>query len=412
MDSYSGSEPHLFISFRLGNESNGQPPRRGADDEKMDSNDSFVTAIATSENQPTVDASIRGPGVGDSGSTVHVEAVGTSHDNPETDATVENLPDENLSRNNSQQDLGGPSKTSSEASTTPLLMTGTLRAESSSTDESCGEYIARKWRQLGCSSEAGTHGQSDGTSEKFSESAAMELAPQQGEGDLEDIDTDPYPTVAFLDSPEVPLKSKLRSRYGPPEAKTLRLSINETRGEFNAAQETGRPSISESEGEFTDDLQTSDFERRGKQGTPARISSSTGQDSEGAVGSTVAQALCAPASTNVFRVFDTASKTSIDFPETAPRELQLGASSRALIEEFFETASPVQLPAGHQTLALNEGQVCGILKAVADEAVRSSLKTMENLIQRTSRLSLGASHPTPDSVTKARRPGNRASSVA
>ena len=411
MDSYSGSEPRLFISFRLGNESNGQPPRRGADDEKMDSNDSFLTAIATTENQPTVDASIRGPGVGDSGSTVHVEAVGTSHDNPETEATVENLPDENLSQNNSQQDFGGPSKTSSEASTTPLFMTGTLRAESSSTDESCGEYIARKWRQLGYSSEAGTHGRSDGTSEKFSESAAMELAPQQGVGDLEDMDTDPFPTVAFLDSPEVPLKSKLRSRYGPPEAKTLSLSIKETRGEFNAAQETGRPSVSESKGEFTDDLQTSDFERRGKQGTPARIASSTGQDSEGAVGSTVAQALCAPASTNVFRVFDTASNTSVDFPETAPREPQLGASSRALIKEFFETASPVQLPAGPQTLALNEGQVCGILKTVEDEAVRSSLKAMENLIQRTSRLSLGASHLTPDSVTKARRPGNRASSV-
>ena len=105
MDSYSGSEPGLFISFRLGNESNGQPPRRGADDEKMDINDSLVTAIATTENQPTVDASIRGLGVGDSGSTVHVEAVGTSHDNPETEATVENLPDENLSQNNSQQDF-------------------------------------------------------------------------------------------------------------------------------------------------------------------------------------------------------------------------------------------------------------------------------------------------------------------
>ena len=411
MDSYSGSEPRLFISFRLGNESNDQPPRRGADDEKMDSNDSFVTAIATTENQPTVNASIRGSVIGDSGSTVHEEAVGTSHDNPQTEATVENLSDENLAQNNSQQDLGGLSKTSSEASTTPLLMSGTLRADSSSTDESCGEYIARKWRQMGCSSEAGTHGQSDGNSEKFSESAAMELAPQQGEADLEDMDTDPYPTVAFLDSPEVPLKSNLRSRYGPPEAKTLRLGINETRGEFNAARETGRPSISESEGEFTDDLQTSDFERRGKQGTPARISSGTGQDSEGAVGSTVAQALSAPASTNVFRVFDTASNTSIDFPETAPREPQLGASSRALIKEFFETASPVHLPAGDQTLALNEGQVCGIPIAVADEAVKASLKTMESLIQRTSRLSLGASYPTPDSVTKARRPGNRASSV-
>ena len=91
MDSYSGSEPRLFISFHLGNESNGQPPRRGADDEKMDSNDSFVTAIATTENQPAVNASIRDSGEGDSGSTVRVGAAETSHDNPETGATVENL---------------------------------------------------------------------------------------------------------------------------------------------------------------------------------------------------------------------------------------------------------------------------------------------------------------------------------
>ena len=411
MDSYSGSEPRLFISFRLGDESNGQPPRRGADDEKMDSNDSFVTAIATTENQPTVNASIRGSDIGDSGSTVHEEAVEISHDNPQAEATVRDVSDENLAQNNPQQELGEPSKTLSGACTTPLFMSGTLQAESSSTDESCGEYIARKWRQLGCSSEAGTHGQSDGNSEKFSESAAMELAPQQGEAGLEDMDTDPYPRVAFLDSPEVPLKSNLRSRYGPPEAKTLKLSINETRGEFGAAQGTECPSVSESEGEFTDDVQTSSYGHRGKQGTPARISSSTGQDSEGAVGSTVAQALCDPASTNAFRVFDSASNTSVDFPETAPQEPRLGASSRALIKEFFESSSPVHLPAGHQTLALNEGQVCSILKAVADEAVKTSLKTMESLIQQTSRLSLGGSHPTPDSVTKTRRPGSRASSV-
>ena len=51
MDSYSGSEPRLFISFRLGNESNGQPPKRGADEEKPESSDSFVTAASNTENQ-------------------------------------------------------------------------------------------------------------------------------------------------------------------------------------------------------------------------------------------------------------------------------------------------------------------------------------------------------------------------
>ena len=107
MDSYSGSEPRLFISFRLGNESNGQPPRRGADDEKMDSNDSFVTAIATTENQLTVNTSNRGSVIGDSGSIVHEEAVEISDDNLQTEATVKDLSDVNLAQNNSQQELGG-----------------------------------------------------------------------------------------------------------------------------------------------------------------------------------------------------------------------------------------------------------------------------------------------------------------
>ena len=50
MDSYSGSEPRLFISFRLGNESNGQPLQVAADEEKMDTSDSFVTAVSNVGN--------------------------------------------------------------------------------------------------------------------------------------------------------------------------------------------------------------------------------------------------------------------------------------------------------------------------------------------------------------------------
>ena len=50
MDSYSGSEPRLFISFRLGNESNGQPLQVAADEEKMDTSVSFVTAASNVGN--------------------------------------------------------------------------------------------------------------------------------------------------------------------------------------------------------------------------------------------------------------------------------------------------------------------------------------------------------------------------
>ena len=112
----------------------------------------------------------------------------------------------------------------------------------------------------------------------------------------------------------------------------------------------------------------------------------------------------------MFSVCDTASNTSADFPEVVPRDPQLSASGRALIKEFFETATPVELPAGHSTLALNEGQVCQILKAVADEAVRSSLKAMEGLIQQVGKLNLGSTHPNSGVVTKKRTSGDHISS--
>ena len=44
MDSYSGSEPRLFISFRLGIEPNGQPSQLSAEEERIETNDSFINA--------------------------------------------------------------------------------------------------------------------------------------------------------------------------------------------------------------------------------------------------------------------------------------------------------------------------------------------------------------------------------
>ena len=44
MDSYSGSEPRLFISFHLDNEFNDQPLQLNAEEERMETSESFVTA--------------------------------------------------------------------------------------------------------------------------------------------------------------------------------------------------------------------------------------------------------------------------------------------------------------------------------------------------------------------------------
>ena len=78
--------------------------------------------------------------------------------------------------------------------------------ESSSTDESCGTYIARKWEQLGCAPETGTSSQGGGRYEKLSESAVMELMPNQVTPSHDDMDIGSVSEVAFLNSPKMPLK--------------------------------------------------------------------------------------------------------------------------------------------------------------------------------------------------------------
>ena len=159
MDSYSGSEPRLFISFRLGNESNGQPPKRGADEEKPESSDSFVTAASNTDSsaQTTMSAPAQGA----------MEVVSE-------DAHLENEPRSGLGL------VPEVPVVLSTTAVTPPTTTETLLVESSSTDESCGAYIARKWEQLGCVPETGTSSQDGGKIVKTSESFAMELAPTQG----------------------------------------------------------------------------------------------------------------------------------------------------------------------------------------------------------------------------------------
>ena len=413
MDSYSGSEPRLFISFRLGNESNDQPPRRGIDEAKMDRNDSFVTAASNAERLLTGDVPACNLDLESPESANPEEFVEASPTNPETEAMQENSLVENMPPSQKQQNSSGPPNVVSGDNTTPVLTAGIFLVESSSTDESCGEYIVRKWAQLGCSAEVGTSSQGGGTADKFSESAVIELAPGQDVARQEEMETYSVSEVAFLDSPKLPLKSNLKSRYGLPEAKALKLSIklgNESRVLSVAADEMERPTPTESENEFSDDFRAPYSGDKVRQKSPARFCSDAGQDSEGLIGSTVADALFAPTSANVFSVCDTASNTSVDFPEAVPRDPQLRASSRALIKEYFETATPVELPAGHSTLALNEGQVCQVLKVVADEAVKSSLKAMESLIQQASTLNLGTPHLNSGVCTKPRKSGGQVSS--
>ena len=152
----------------------------------------------------------------------------------------------------------------------------------------------------------------------------------------------------------------------------------------------------------------------GQEGTVVHVSpnkseSDLGQESDGLVGSTVADALYAPVQSNVFRVSDIASNTSVNFPDVTPRVAQLSGSSRALIKVYFEEATPVRLSPGHAKIALNESQVSSLLMAVADEAVKSSPKALEGLIQQAKRLSLGTQHSSTGIPPKTERSVTRVS---
>ena len=64
----------------------------------------------------------------------------------------------------------------------------------------------------------------------------------------------------------------------------------------------------------------------------------------------------------------------------ANSDRQLSVKGRSVIRKYFTAATPVQLPAGHTTIAFNEDQVHAILRTVADESVISSYHMMKSLL--------------------------------
>ena len=299
-----------------------------------------------------------------------------------------------------------------ELTVTPLSAIGSTNMESSSTDESCGAYIARKWEQLGVTPENSTQGPSGGNVERSSNRITLELAPTQNLPDhTETVSVNSVPRVAFLDPTINPIKSNLKWMYKPSEPKIQKLwfKIGDSRKEFSvSASETEGPSNTEGFSASEDEFRLNDPLTITHHSPSNRSASEIGQESAGLLGSTVADALFAPVDKSRLKVSDADSVTSVDFPEEVTRSHQLSASSRVLMKECFETASPVALPPGHTTLALNESQVNCILRVVADEAVKSSLRTMENLVEPTSRLNLGTSLVSPAGRGQTRKSAFRA----
>ena len=399
MDSYSGSGPRLFISFRLGNELNGQPTQSLVE-ERMETSEAFVTAISDTgmgNNEVEVPKE-SGPPVNETADVpiISPNLAGTGQEESHSEQIEVNVVLTNFE--DRQEDIEAPTDPDQpEVETTPNPRTEATNVEGSSTDESCSAYIARKWQQLGETQET-PEAHMTVRAQKESESILLQLAPNQKQAGLEDQDSDSVPEVAFLDSPVFPTKSNLKSLYGTSKAKIQRLSLgisDPSKAHSSAVRLTEGPSTSKMRLVSEDEPETSCPEEAAISRSGSRLDSDVSQESTGPAGSTVADALLAPAQTSQFRISDTESVTSADFFEDTTRMAQLSGSGRALIKEYFEAAPTFCLSPGHPVLVFSEGQVSNVLKVVADEAVRSSIKSMDNLIHQVSRLNLGPSRQVP-----------------
>ena len=59
---------------------------------------------------------------------------------------------------------------------------------------------------------------------------------------------------------------------------------------------------------------------------------------------------------------------------------ELSGRSRAILKEYFDLASPIRLPVGHTTIALTEPQMYHLLRTLTDETLRQSFNTMERMV--------------------------------
>ena len=59
---------------------------------------------------------------------------------------------------------------------------------------------------------------------------------------------------------------------------------------------------------------------------------------------------------------------------------ELSGRSRAILKEYFDLASPIRLPVGHITIALTEPLMYHLLRTLTDETLRQSFNTMERMV--------------------------------
>ena len=390
MDSFAGSEPLKFISFRLGTESNGQPAQtdkshNGSGDDELDQRSSVVqeTASATVANRTDEVSPLTSTGYLPTGIEI-IEGSGTQS-STEQKSSVRDA-----------ASIGSPVQGHASKQPSPDYSPSyinPLASGNSSSGESIQAYLNRKIQSLEKDMRTHEDQLGKGDTSKASESEPLTLIPStsfqfspkdQSPSGQKVSFLGPPPGFSQLSEPERTQGSQKRPRIGSS-------SLHESHPPAKQRAPTPFRDFSNENSETDTSVEIGRRDLRATTCSSSEFMVETEVDSShNPAGSTIAEALNYKSRRNDNESSDGGSMfTTVGLPETSKGQ-GLKSSSRALIKEHFQTNETFVLPQGHPVIAFTEDQLSSVLKIVADEAVRASQDALEGIIQKTRRLSLEA----------------------
>ena len=390
MDSFAGSEPLEFISFRLGNESNGQPSQtdkspNGSGDDYLDQRSSVVqetvspTVVNRTDEMSPLTSTVCLP----TGIEIF-EGSGTQSSTDQGSSVKD------------AASIGSPVRGRTPKQPSPdysPFFVNPLASGNSSSGKSIQAYLDRKIQSLEKDMRDHENRLGKGDNSKASESEPLTLIPSTSFQFSPTGQCPSGPKVSFLgpspgssqlSEPERTQSSQKRPRIGSS-------SLHESHPPAKQRAPTPFRDASNENSETDTSVEISRKDLRSTTCSSSEFMAEAGVDSShNPAGSTIAQALNYKSRRNDNESSDGESMfTTVGLPETS-RGQGLKSSSRALIKEHFQTNETFVLPQGHPVITFTENQLSSVLKIVADEAVGASQDALERIIQKTRRLSLEA----------------------
>ena len=369
MDIFAGSEPRLFISFRLENETTGQPAQNT--EEKMDtSSPSLVRREAVEET-----------------SSDEIEVIEITLSSPECTDIESALPPVTLMKTE-------PESEEAQIFAEIQRRSGFTSNSSTGSDESFGAYVTRKLDEMEQSGQPEVTPKTNGKV-KQSESEPIVMQPNCS------------PDGQASSKQTLPLSlSKYISAVNNPDVNQIEPAEVIDTYEFTFAPAVKHKSIrNENEPCQLDSTSLEPRERHlaeTQSGSETEVPFLSDHDSTRYARSTLAEALAPPKTQYLTCNSDGSDyESTIQAPVAASREAPISISSREIIRKCFAETNPISLPQGHPTVAFNQEQMCQMLKVVADETAKSTFGMMNSLILKASQLNLNQS---PHSAKSMHRP--------